>query len=127
MSLESPFQQVTLVTNDQCDAGGVQRVGRAKNVVDELPAREAVQDLGEGGFHPRPLAGGQDNHVKKTRRRHLTYFTSLPEHSVDLLSGPPGLVGDSRDGIPRGHPTKFCYLTKRFHYLGICQRRRGHG
>lgn len=101
MSLESPFQQVALVTNDQCDAGGVQRVGRAKNVVDERPAREAVQDLGDGGFHPSPLTGCQDNYVKKAGRGHLTYFTSLPEHGVDLLSRPAGLVGDSRDCVAR--------------------------
>ena len=63
-----PFRETGLhgarhVAHDNCNRGGLERLGRAQNMDDQRLARCGMQDLRQVGFHPRALARGQNGDV----------------------------------------------------------------
>ncbi len=70
LGLEDPAEIVTfdlfphplgaMADHDQ-DARAPGGAGGVDHPLEERPAGGAVEDLGEGGFHARPLAGGEDH------------------------------------------------------------------
>ena len=44
--------------------------GGIEDVVDHRAAGDGVEDLGQSGFHPRTLAGGEDERRQGLARRH---------------------------------------------------------
>ena len=60
---EGMLDLVAAVSHDHRDAFRLQGGGGPENAFDERQAANLVQDLGQPGFHPRALTGGEDNDV----------------------------------------------------------------
>jgi len=52
-----------LVAHHRHQALGGEEAGGVEDVVHHRPAVDRMEDLGEGGLHPRPLAGGEKDHA----------------------------------------------------------------
>jgi len=60
-------------------AGGGSKLGRRiEHVCEHRPTANGMQHLGQGGLHPRALAGGKDDNVQ-IGRAHLFTVTSRRE------------------------------------------------
>src|SRR6185436_20380146 len=57
---------VGAMADDYGDAGRLQGGRCPEDAFDDGQAGDSVQDLGQLGFHPRALAGGQDDDVNVT-------------------------------------------------------------
>ena len=61
---------VALVPYDHHEVGGVEAVGSRQCVPEQAASADLVQDLRDGGLHPRALARGEDDDCGRTGRGH---------------------------------------------------------
>ena len=69
------------VADHHGDAGRLQGGGCPQHAFDDGQAGDPVQDLGQLGFHPRALAGGQDDDVNVTNGRGIQTLIMLKSGS----------------------------------------------
>jgi hypothetical protein len=57
---QRPWHRIAAMAMHDADGGGSEPGGRIQNMLDQRPAGQPVQDLGQVRAHPRALAGGKD-------------------------------------------------------------------
>ena len=97
---------------DQRDRGRIERPGHAQYVLDHWPSGNRVKSLGQGGLHPRALAGRKDDDVDVRHYWSQARFIMPFDKPVDIFGRTPILPGQRRHDSAPSNRRCFDYLTK---------------